>query len=196
MALQERLDALQPRERRLLALFVGLFAVICVLIIPIGVSAMLSERRTENDQLRETLDRLFAERDEIMDRQSRNQRVLSRYKTPAPPLAGFLDKSAKSLEIEIPEFKDKPPVPIGKEYEERSTEITFKKTKMRATVQFMEKVAQASFPVSITRLSIRKRGTEPDSWDVAMTVSAYHRTVVEKPADKPADKKTAAEDSE
>jgi hypothetical protein len=182
MGLQERLDALQPRERRLLSLFVGLFAVICVLIIPIGVSAMLSDRRTENDQLRETIDRLFAERDEIMERQSRNQRILARYKTPAPPLAGFLDKNAKSLEIEIPEFKDKPPVPIGKEYEERSTEISFKKTKMRAIVQFMEKIAQASFPISITRLSVRKRGTEPDAWDVSMTVSAYHRIVVDKPA--------------
>ncbi len=187
MGLQERLDALQPRERRLLALFVGLFAVICVLIIPIGVSAMLSERRTENDQLRETIDRLFAERDEITERQSRNQRVLARYKTPAPPLAGFLDKNAKALEIEIPEFKDKPPVPNGKEYEERSTEISFKKTKMKAVVQFMEKIAQASFPISITRLSVRKRGTEADSWDVAMTVSAYHRTVVDKSGDKKGD---------
>ncbi len=175
MGLQERLDALQPRERRLLAIFVGLFAVIAVLLIPIGVSAMLSDKREENEQLREAIDRLFAERDDIIERQTLNQQVLNRYKAPAPALAGFLDKHAKALEIEIPEFKDKPAVPIGKLYEERSTEISIKRAEMRKIVLFMEKIAQARFPISITKMNIRKRGTTGDSWDVAMTVSAYHR---------------------
>jgi hypothetical protein len=197
MGLQERLDALQPRERRLLAVFVGLFVVISVLLIPIGVSAMLSEQRTRNEELRSAIERLFAERDQILEQQAKNQRVLGRYKTPAPALAAFLDNHAKQVEIEIPEFKDKPPVPHGKEYEERQTEISIKKVEMRKLVLFMEKIAQASFPVSITRMNLRKRGTEPDSWDVAMTISAYHRIVVDKPtkADKPADKKSSqAED--
>jgi hypothetical protein len=189
MGLQERLDALQPRERRLLAVFVGLFVVISVLLIPIGVSAMLSEQRSRNEELKGTIGRLFAERDQILEQQSKNQRVLSRYKTPAPALASFLDGHAKQLEIEIPEFKDKPPVPHGKEYEERATEISIKRVGMRNLVLFMEKIAQASFPVSITRLNLRKRGTEPDSWDVSMTLSAYHRTVVDKPL---ADKSSAA----
>ncbi len=188
MGLQERLDALQPRERRLLGIFVGLFAVIAVLLIPIGVSAMLSETRDENEQLREAIDRLFAERDDILERQTINQRVLNRYKTPAPALAGFLDKHAKALEIEIPEFKDKPPVPIGKLYEERSTEISIKRTEMRKIVLFMEKIAQAQFPISITRMNIRKRGTSQDSWDVSMTVSAYHRKAEEKKAKAPEEK--------
>lgn len=200
MGLQERLDALQPRERRLLLVFVGLFAVIAVLLIPIGVSAMLSDQRTRNEDLRATIERLFAERDQILEQQGKNQRVLGRYKTPAPALAGFLDNHAKQLEVEIPEFKDKPPLPHGKEYEERQTEISIKRVSMRKLVLFMEKIAQASFPVSITRFSLRKRGTEPDSWDVSMTVSAYHRLVVDKPAaakagDKEADKK-ADKDSE
>lgn len=180
MGLQERLDALQPRERRLLAIFVGLFVVIAVLAIPIGVSAMLAESREQNQQLQEAIQRLFAERDDIMQRQQNNQKILNRYKSPAPALAGFLDKHAKSLEVEIPEFKDKPPVPIGKEYEERATEISIKKTGMKKLVLFMEKIAQAPFPVSITRLNVRKRGSDPDSWDVSMTVSSYHRIATEK----------------
>ncbi|HEX2730809.1 MAG TPA: hypothetical protein VHM70_04360 [Polyangiaceae bacterium] len=191
MGLQERLDALQPRERRLLGLLLGLFVVICVLLIPIGVSAMLSDKRSKNEELRETIQRLFAERDQILEQQEKNDRVLARYKTPAPPLAGFLDNHAKALKIEIPEFKDKPPVPHGKEYEERATEISIKKVGMRNLVLFLEKIAQAPFPVSISRLNIRKRSTEPDSWDVGMTVSAYVRTVVDKPADKAAPDKAA-----
>lgn len=180
MGLQERLDALQPRERRLLAVFVGLFAVISVLLIPIGVSAMLSDKRDENEQLRETIERLFAERDDITERQLQNQRVLGRYKSPAPALAGFLDTHAKALEIEIPEFKDKPPVPIGKEYEERATEISIKRSEMRKIVLFMEKIAQAPYPISVTRLNIRRRSGSEDAWDVGMTVSAYHRKAAPK----------------
>lgn len=180
MGLQERLDALQPRERRLLGIFVGLFIVIAVLLIPIGVSAMLAEKRTLNSQLREVIDRLLSERDDIHTRQAANERVLARYRSPTPPLAGLIDRYAKELEIDIPEFKDRPPVPQGKKYEERSTDITLKKVGMRKLVLFMEKIAKAPHPISVTRLNIKKRGTETDSWDAAMTITAYHRLEQEK----------------
>jgi len=38
-------------------------------------------------------------------------------------------------------------------------------------------------PIGITKLNVRKRGVEPDSYDVQMTVAAYHRiqTKPEKP---------------
>lgn len=175
MSLQDRIDALQPRERRLLAIFAGLFVVIAVLLIPLAVSASLAEKRSENEQLRETIDRLFAERDKITEARDLNEQVLGRYKTPAPQLAGFLDNQAKALSLGIPEFKDRPVVPIGKSYEEHATEISLKKVSMRNLVLFFEKIAQASFPVSVTKVNIRKRATEGDEWDVSMTVSAYHR---------------------
>lgn len=185
MSLQDRIDALQPRERRLLAIFAALFVVISVLLIPIAVSASLSEKRTDNEQLRETIDRLFAERDKITEARALNEQVLARYKTPAPQLAGFLDNQAKSLSLGIPEFKDRPVVPVGKAYEERATEISLKKVSMRNLVLFLEKIAQASFPVSVTKVNIRKRATEADEWDVSMTVSAYHRlATAAKPAAK------------
>ena len=187
MSLQDRLDALQPRERRLLGIFVGLFVLVAVFLIPIAVSAMLSERRTDNAQLHEAIDRLFSERDKILEARQLNEQVLARYRTPAPQLAGFLDNQAKALEIEIPEFKDKPIVPIGKDYEEHATEISLKKVDMRSLVRFLEKIAQAQFPVSVTRITVRKRASQDDEWDVSMTVSAYHRIApLQKPA--PADK--------
>lgn len=182
MGLQERIDALQPRERLLLAVFFGLFVLIAVLLIPIGVSAMLADKRSENEQLREAIQRLFAERDTILAQKEQNEAVLARYKAPAPQLAGFLDKHAKLLGIDIPEFKDRPVVPHGKVYEERATDISMKKVPMRPLVLFMEEIAKASFPVSITKLTIRQRGAEADSWDVSMTVSAFHRVEPKKPA--------------
>src|SRR5690606_27277728 len=100
MGLQERLDALQPRERRLLAIFAGLFVLIAVVLIPVGVSAMLSTKRSENDMYREAIERLFAERDKILERRQLNQQVVDRYRVAAPPLAGFLDNQAKTLGLE------------------------------------------------------------------------------------------------
>ncbi len=176
MGLQERLDALQPRERRLLAIFAGLFVLIAVVLIPVGVSATLADERAENQMLREAIERLFVERDKILERRSQNQRVVDRYRVPAPRLAGFLDNQAKTLGLEIPEFKDRPVVPIGKTYEEHATDISLKQASMRNIVLFMEKIAQAPFPTSLTRLTIRKRATQSDSWDVTMTVSTFHRT--------------------
>lgn len=175
MSLQDRIDALQPRERRLLAIFASLFAVIAVLLIPLAVSASLSNKRSENELLRETIERLFSERDKITEARELNDKVLNRYKVPAPKLAGFLDNQAKSLNLGIPEFKDRPVVPVGKTYEEHATEISLKKVSMRNLVLFLEKIAQASFPVSVTKVNIRKRATEEDEWDVSMTVSSYHR---------------------
>jgi general secretion pathway protein M len=175
MGIQERMDALQPRERRMLAVFVGLFVVVAVLLIPIAVSATLADERETNEQLHATIDRLFAERDDIEARNEENQKVLDRYQKPAPALAGFLDRNAKANELDIPQFKDRPMVPQGKRYEEHSTEISVKKVGMRNLILFMESIASADFPASITRFSLRKRGTEPDSWDATMVVSAYHR---------------------
>lgn len=192
MSLQDRIDALQPRERRLLAIFASLFAVIAVLLIPLAVSATLSEKRSENEQLREAIERLFSERDKITEARALNEQVLNRYKVPAPQLAGFLDNQAKALSLGIPEFKDRPVVPVGKNYEERGTEISLKKVSMRNLVLFLEKIAQASFPVSVTKINIRKRATEADEWDVAMTVSAYHRVATPP---KPAAAKTGAEEA-
>lgn len=175
MGLQERLDALQPGERRRLMILVGLLAVVCVLLIPIAISAMLADRRGQNEALREAIERLHADRDEIELRGAESERVLARYKTDTPPLAGLLSKHAKEFELEIPEFKERPAVPIGKKYEERSTEINLKKVGMRNLVLFMEKIAKLPHPISISKFTLRKRGTEEDSWDAGMIISSYHR---------------------
>jgi hypothetical protein len=180
MDLKQKFDSLRPREKRLLGILGVVAALLVGLLLPIAVSARLVEKRTLHDDLSLLATRLYSEREQILALQNKNKLVLSRYKTPAPPLAGFLDNSARSLEIEIPEFKDRSPVPIGKAYEERATDITLKKIGMRKLVLFLEKIGQASFPVSVSKFSLRKRATEEDSWDASLTVSAYHRIAVSK----------------
>ena len=61
---------------------------------------------------------------------------------------------------------------------------------MRNLVLFLEKIGQAPYPISVTKLSVRKRAGQKDSWDSTMIVSAYHRK------EAPKDKSESGEDGE
>lgn len=175
MTLQDRISGLEPRERRLLGAMAGVFGVVLLMLIPLGVSALLSDLTERNQLLRDAIARIESEGDEIRARQEEQEALLARYETPAPALAGFLDKAATASSLDIPEVKPRSPVAHGKRYEERSTSISFRKVGLLALVKFMERVSGGTDPISISKLTIRKRGVEPDTYDVQMTVSAFHR---------------------
>jgi hypothetical protein len=175
MALQDRFDALEPRERRLVMLLGIVFVGVLLLLVPVGVAALLSDSTETHTRLREAIDRLEAEGDAFRERQAEKEAIKARYETPTPALAGFLDKAASASGMLIPEIKDQSPVVHGKRYEERSTAISFREVGLLALVKFMERIAGGVDPISITKLNVRKRGGQPDKYDVQMTVSAYHR---------------------
>ena len=47
---------------------------------------------------------------------------------------------------------------------------------MFAIAKFLEKIEQSKLPVAISRLNVRKRSGEPDSYDCEVGISAYDRT--------------------
>jgi general secretion pathway protein M len=59
---------------------------------------------------------------------------------------------------------------------------------MLKLVRLMEKIETSGHPVAISSLDIRKRASEPDSFDVDMVVSAFDRKAPEpkKAETKPA----------
>jgi general secretion pathway protein M len=64
----------------------------------------------------------------------------------------------------------------GKQYVERHTVIHLKNSGMGPIAQFLESLEKSEYPLSITRLNIRKRAGEPDSYGpVEIGVSAYDR---------------------
>ncbi len=175
MSIQDRLAALEPRERRLVGVLVLVFAIMVMLAVPVGVSALLSDETETHAELTLAIERLETEGDAIREQQEAREALLARYETPAPALAGFLSKAASASSLAIPESKPESPIGHGKRYEERPTAISFRKVGLLSLVRFMERVAGGSEPIGITKFNIRKRGAEPDSYDVQMTVSAYHR---------------------
>ena len=190
MSLADRIERLEPREKQLLGILAGVFAVFLLLLVPVAVTAILSSKRSDVEELKAAIEQIQASRDEIKKRDRERAAVIERYTKAAPPLAGLLEKLATQSQLEIPESQDRAVVPHGKRYEERSTKIVLRKVGMLNLVKFMERIEQSGHPVTIARLNIRKRATEPDSYDVEMIVSAYDRkaeTKKEKTEEEPAE---------
>jgi len=154
-----------------------------LLALPAGVTALLSSKRSKNESLRETIEAIQQGRTKVAQREKERKELIQRYANAAPRLAALVGEAASEAGVESAESQDRAVVPHGKRYDERSTKIVLKKVGMLAVVKFMEKIEQGGHPVSIQRLNIRKRGTEQDSYDVEMIVSAFDRKADDKEKD-------------
>ena len=186
MNIAERLSRLDAREQRILN-FAGIgLAVIVLFFVPIALTAVEHGKRTENQALKDAADTLNDARDQIERAKAEKASTLQRYAKPAPPLAAFLAGLATQAGVEIPESQDRQGIPHGKKYTERTTKIALHKVGMFKLLKFLELIEQTDSPVDISALNIRKRGPEPDSYDIDMTVSAFDRSAApDKPVKKP-----------
>lgn len=175
MTLRDRFEALAPREKRLLGILAAVAGVLILAAIPVGVMALLGDAETTHDELVEAIERIEAEGEGVRERQAERDAILRRYDTSVAALPGLLDKAAQGAGISIPESKEPSPVAHGKKFEERFISLTLRKVGLLELVKFMEKLSGTAEPISISKLNIRKRGAEPNAYDVQMTVSAYHR---------------------
>lgn len=186
---------LNPREQRLATIALFALGVILILAIPVGLSMMVSSRRAENEELREALSSVNGARGKIQERKQKREQIASRYAKHAPSLAGFIEQNASTNKLQVTDSVDRPDTPHGKKYVERNTVVHFKKSGMLSIAKFMESVEKSAYPVSISRLNIRKRAGEPDSYDVEVGVSAFDRNepapaaAGAKPEDKKDEKK-------
>lgn len=167
---------LNPREQRMASVAVIVVGVMVLLAVPIGLQTLVSSRRTENDDLRNALSAVNNARGQIRERQDRKSSLAARYGKKAPQLAGFLEQSASAQKLQVTDSVDRPDVPHGKKYVERNTVIHLKKSGMASIAKFLEAIEKSGYPVAVSRLNIRKRAGEPDSYDVEVGVSAYDRT--------------------
>ena len=172
---------LAPRERRLLSVLALVGVVMLVLLVPLGVSAVIRGKRTANAELRAAIQRVQSGRIQVATRKGKREAIVARYAKTTPKLGGFLEQLAKDQAIDVPEMQDKQELPIGKRYTERGTQLRLRKVGGFALMKFLEKIEQSGFPVAITRLNVRKRGGDHDSYDIELGVSAYDRKEVVPP---------------
>ena len=193
MTLRDRINQLEDRERRLLGVFVVIFGIFIILVIPLGLTAYLGSISSENESMREALATLQQSRSVLEKRAEEQAKMDARYEKTAPPLAGFLAGIAQRHSIEIPETQDQAEVPHGKRFTERSTKITLRDVGMLKIAELMQDLAQSGYPVSISRINIRKKATPADSYNVQLTVSAYDRKAAEEKPEAPAAGEDAAQ---
>ena len=187
MTLRERFEKLEPRERRLLTILGGILAAAIVLALPIYVIKSVSDKRSENAQLRSLVDSIYEARTSIGERKAKHDALLARYGKPAPALAGFIEEASRANNIGAAESQDRPEAPHGKRYTERMTVVKMHKVGMLALAKMLEKIEQSGYAVVISKLNIKPRAGEPDSYEVELGVSAFDR----KP-DAPAPASSAA----
>jgi len=188
-ALLERMN-LNPREQRLVSVFGIVMVLVVVIGIPIFVESIILGRRAAVAEERAALDAVQGARGQLRDRQAKKDAVANRYQNKAPALAGFLEQSARAQKLEVTDSVDRPEVPIGqgKHYIERSTVIHVKKAGMFAIAKFLESIEKSGHPVLVSRLNIRTRVSDPDSFDVELGVSAYDHVAPPAPAKKSEEK--------
>jgi general secretion pathway protein M len=176
VSVRERLEKLDPRERRLLGVLMGIFGVFLLLAGPIAMWSYVNGKHNENQDVRDLIDQIYEARGQISRRKARRDALVARYARPAPALAGFIDETAKANGVPTTaESQDLPEVPHGKRYTERSTKVRIHKVGMRALAETLEKIEQSGYPVAVTRLNIKPRIGEPDSYEVELVVSAFDR---------------------
>ena len=196
MTLRERFDKLEPRERRLLTILLGMFAVIALLLVPVGIFSLVSGKRGENDEVRELINEIHSARAQVSERKARHDALLARYAKPTPPLGGFIEEKAKEAGLASPESQDRPEIPHGKRYTERLTVVKLHKVGLLGLSKTLEKIETSGHPVSITRLNIKPRANEPDSYEVELGVSAFDRKADAPGSASPAGSASASPDSE
>lgn len=169
------IDRLQPRERLLLGVLGGVLVGFLVFLLLHLVSSSLDDIQTKNQENAEVLREIGRNRATFRETERQMRDVERRYATKAPPLQSFLEEKATSRGIEIRDAQDRPEVQHGKKFVERSVQIRLNKVDIRSFVDLMEDVSTSRHPMAVTKLRVRKRLAEPNSFDVEMTVSAFDR---------------------
>lgn len=176
------LERLNPAQRKIATWSLIGLAILLFLVVPVALQGVLFARRSEVAELKAAVDAVQAARIQVRERQSKKDFVQARYSRPAPQLAGFLDQLAHQNKVEISDTSDRPEVPVGnsKRYKERSTNVKLKKSGLRPISTFFAAIEQSGHPVAISKLNMRRRLAENDSYDVDVVVSAFDRTEEKK----------------
>jgi general secretion pathway protein M len=173
---------MNARERRLVSVLLFVGAIVVLLAIPFGLEIFVRSAASDDDELRQALSDVQDARSVVRERQAKRDTIAGRYARKAPELAGYLETAAKAVKIDVADSTPLPDIPHGKRYMEHGTAVRLKKTGMLALARLLESIEKSGYPMAVTRLNIRKRSGEPDSYDVDLGVSSYDRQAA-APAD-------------
>jgi general secretion pathway protein M len=174
--LRDWFEKLAPRERKLVAALGVVLSIAVILAVPVTISLAAASRAEENAKFAEAIHKVKNARNDVDRRKAKREAILARYVNRPPALAGFIEKAARDNKLDIIESNDRTEVPHGKKYVERTTVVRLRKVPMLSLARMLEQIEQQRMPIAISRIGLRRRGGELDSYDIELAVSAYDRT--------------------
>jgi general secretion pathway protein M len=176
---------ISDRERRTMRILVVLLPSVLLVVGLVASQIAIGRRRSEIESLIEARTTVEDARTRVAEAKARKQQLAQRYGSKAPSLSGYLDQEARAEKLDVADHADRPEGKVGKRFSERHHVMHVRKAGMRPVAMFLERIAKSPYPLSVSRLLIAKRGSEPDSYDVEFGVSAYDRTETAEKKDKP-----------
>lgn len=176
------------REQRTFTFAVGGSALLVLVVLPLALTVLGFVKRSANAELRDTLQKVQTARNEIRARNAKKDSVVQRYARKVPALAGYIEQAAKTHKLEVSDSNDRQAITYGKRYTERITVVHIKKAGLLPLTRMLEGFEQSGSPLSISRLNMRKRAAEPNTYDIELGLSAFDREEPKKD-DKAKDEK-------
>jgi hypothetical protein len=171
--LRERYERLSQRERTLVAVFFGSFAVLATLTIGLLITDGLASLGEENQKMREALSDIATHRDSYLKAKARVSQVESKLAHEGFALGGYVEGVAKEAGIKIPETDESPPAPVGKGFVEKTLKLRLTAVKLDALASFLRRVETGPTLVVVRDLNIRTRDDKHQELDVELTVATW-----------------------
>lgn len=173
MTIQERFAKLEPRERTMVGVMVAFFGALVFLGGPYWLFTTVSTARDDNQAIRDFIDTVAESRTKIEAKRATQDALLLRYAKTVP--ANFIDDAAKSNSVEVADNAKKPDVPRGKKFTEHVQLLHMHKVGLLGLSKMLEKLESGGYPLAVTRLNIKPRAGEADSYEVELGISTYER---------------------
>jgi hypothetical protein len=171
------LERLNPRERVLLgAMALIAVGMVCFLVVLLSNRSM-SAIREEVDEQDMLLKQLRSSAPQLREQLEKTQQPSTASKAEAPPLGSQLQAHATKAgmgETDL-EISPQPEEEVGA-WTRKSVEVRLRRKPLGelANLWALTVNDRARYPVAITRLTITRRRSQEDEYDVEMTVSSYH----------------------
>jgi len=172
-AIQDALDNLNERERKLVGVL-GAVVVVIVVVLPFYLmTAAISDIETENQQIADVLRDIQRARSTLAQREAEREAAAARYRTKAPPLGSFIEARAGDEELTLREVTDQPEQVIGS-FRRRHVRASLPNVNLRPAIKMLTNIENSRFPVALERVQI-EHFRSGDSYNVQLGVIAYER---------------------
>jgi type II secretory pathway component PulM len=174
-ALRDKWERLSQRERTMVGALGVTFIIMVSLIVAFLITDGLSSMEERKTDMRQALRDLDTQRDSYLRLKAKTAQMETRLGSQPVQLGAYLENAAKDAGIEIPEQNERPAMPAGKKFIQRTVDLRLHAVTLEQLTRFMKAIETGRSLVVVTSLAVRTRDDKHEQLDVDMSVSTYER---------------------